>query len=94
MLRVGVGDLPGTFPYSASTCICKEPVLMNHVVPANSVFLIVQMFSRGVWVCAASYVRFNLDPNDQVCDGGNYAVLLKYCTSQHSHPRTCIRSVC
>lgn len=50
---------------------------MNHVIPANSVFLIVQMFSRGVWVCAASYVRFNLDPNDQVCDGGNYAVLLK-----------------
>lgn len=42
----------GAFLCKASTCICEEPVLMNDVIPANSVFLIVQIFPSEAWVCA------------------------------------------
>lgn len=60
-----------------SARVCEEPIFMNDVVPANSVFLIVQIFPRVVWVRATSYVRFNLDPSVQGAVVGNYAVLLK-----------------
>lgn len=70
-------NLPGAFPCKAATCVCEECVLMNDVVPANSVLLITHAFPRAVWVCAAFYVRFNLDPNDQCAMVGNYSFLLK-----------------
>lgn len=55
---------------------------MNGVVPANSVFLIVQILPGVVQVCAASYIRFSLDPNVQCAMVSNCAVLLKVlCTT-------------
>ena len=77
LLREGMGNLPGAFPCEVSTCVCEETVLMNDVVPANSVFLIVQIFPRAARVCAASYVRLNLDRSDRCAMVGNYLFLLK-----------------
>lgn len=76
-----MGNLPGAFPCYLSTCVCEEPELMNDVFPASSFFLIVQIFPRAARVCAASYVRFNLDPSDPCAMVCNSFLLKVLCST-------------
>jgi len=63
-----MGNLLGEFECTVSAFMFEESVLMNDVVPAISVFLIVQIFPRAVRAFAASKVQPR--PKYSVCDGG------------------------